>query len=139
MMNFILLDYSGHYFDEVAGTGLPRKREGKFIQVRHHPSATEYLVLSPRGLSAYHANIAERFFSSRGVKGAFNRKRDHYGLSSSEWEIVGGGMWEVDEGAMDVRFFGRSQAYGAFDPEGLGRRLRGLPVYSGYSIAVDGR
>ncbi|MDA8077742.1 MAG: hypothetical protein M0Z79_02275, partial [Nitrospiraceae bacterium] len=71
------------------------------------------------------------------VKGSLNRKKDHYGLSSSEWEIVGGGMWEVDEGAMVARFFGRSQAYGAFDQEGLAGRLRGLSVFSGYSITIQ--
>lgn len=136
-MNLVLIDYAREYFTTVAKTPVPEERQGKFIQVRRYSTDTEYIVFSVRELSAYHANIAERFFGAQGVGGRYNRKRDIYEISSSDWEITGGGMWEMDDGGRALRLFGESQAYGAFDHNGLVSRLITVPQLSKYRIAVN--
>jgi hypothetical protein len=130
-MDFVLIDYSLSFYKKTAKKTMPAGRSGKFVQIRD--LSTEYLVLSNRELSPYHADIAERFFLERGIGGDYNRKRDHYLISDPEWEIIGGGMWSVDsEGLFCLS--GRSQAYGRFDPGGLKERLRA--ALDGYRIEV---
>jgi hypothetical protein len=126
-MKCILIDY---------GNVAPRaaERRGKFIQVRR--SDTEYLVLSPRAGAAYHANIAERFFSEMGVPGRYNRKRDSYQVKAPGWSIVGGGHFELNEDWREFRLSGTSMAYGRFDPAGLREKLAASGPLSGYRITV---
>jgi hypothetical protein len=127
-MKFILVDYSrGFYGDRV-----PRERRGKFIQVRNRNR--EYLVLAPRELCQYHANIAERFFESVGLKGTYNAKRDAFSVEHPDWTIVGGGQWSADDGERRFELSGRSMAYGKFDHRGLARRLKKTEDLAEYSI-----
>jgi hypothetical protein len=130
-----MIDYSAYFFEEVSGLSVPEQRNGKFIQVRD--SDTEYLVLSPKRLSPYHANIAERFFLARGIAGTYNRKRDHYTVHDPDWVIAGGGIWEIDDEARKLSLSGTSMAYGGYDPRGLARRLRSADPLSGYRIKID--
>jgi len=131
-MSFNLIDYSKVYFKSVLKTPVPARRDGKFIQVRNNNH--EYLLLSPVELTAYHANIAERFFSGRGIGGRFNKKMDYYEVGDPEWEIIGGGMWSVDEGKKTLRLSGRSQAYGTYDSRGLAARISASGQFPGYSV-----
>jgi hypothetical protein len=126
-MKCIVIDY---------GTVGPRaaERRGKFIQVRKPD--TEYLVLSPRAEAAYHANIAERFFSEMGVPGSYNRKRDSYRVKDPGWSIVGGGYFELSEDRREFHLSGTSMAYGRFDPSGLCERLSASGSLSGFRITV---
>lgn len=137
MKHFIFIDYSIHYFTEVVRKAVPEKRQGKFIQVRRYSTDTEYLVLSVRELSAYHANIAERFFKEHGVAFRYNRKRDFLEVDSPDWEIVGGGMWEIDAGEKTLKLFGQSQAYGAFESMGMKSRLTKVPALKGFGITTQ--
>ncbi len=130
-MTFRLLHYSSIHY----GRTVPEQRNGKFIQVRHDD--TEFLVLSPRDLTAYHANIAERFFSEQGVAGSTNAHRTDFRSQDAEWEIVGGGSWEQDESARTLRLFGSSQAYGQFDRRGLAERIGQIPEFRDYRLTVE--
>lgn len=93
--------------------------------------------MAPAELCVYHANIAGRFFEESGVDGAFNPKRDVFSLTDTEWEITGGGFWEVDDGIRLLRLYGRSQAYGRFDASGLADRLGGLDELASHRISID--
>jgi len=115
-MELKVIDYSDMYF-----SSLPPARSGKFIQVMSEDS--EYLVLSPRELSVFHANIAERFFSSMGIRGQYNHKRDSYRIAHPSWEILGGGHWELDEETGALTLSGTSMAYGRFLSTGLAQKV----------------
>jgi hypothetical protein len=134
-MKLVFIDYSAQYYGKAEGNPLPNKRSGKFVQIRNKD--TEYLVLSPRGLAAYHANIAERFFLSMGITGTYNGKRDHYKVKNPSWVVAGGGVWEIDEGAGRLRLSGTSMAYGKFNARGLAGRLRSVSSLSGYDVRID--
>jgi hypothetical protein len=128
-MEFNLIDYSAHYFKQ----GAPRKISGKFVQIRSQ--SAEYIVLCPRELARYHANIVERFsLEKSGIRGHYNQKRDNFIIESPEWSVAGGGLWEIDEGARSLTFLGTSLAYGRFDPAGLREKI--LSLKPGWSVEI---
>jgi len=132
---FILLDYSEIYYREIGKTSVPDKRLGKFVQIRNN--GTEYLVLSPKGLSVYHANIVERFFTHRKVRGNYNGKGDHYVIGEDGWQILGGGIWAINDTGRLLHLSGTSQAYGQYDREGLREKIETVERLSGYRILID--
>jgi hypothetical protein len=133
-MKCILIDYGTPDPRAVKAGTRASERRGKFIQVRN--GDTEYLALSPKALAAYHANIAERFFSEMGITGSYNRKRDSYRVKSPGWSIVGGGHFALDEERRELHLSGTSMAYGRFDPAGLRERLYTSGILPGYRIIV---
>lgn len=116
---------------------VPRHRAGKFVQLRYDNDKEEHIVLSPRALSEFHANIVERFFLGSDVKGTWNARRDSYALHHPEWDIVGGGHFEINDDTRRLRLYARSIAYGRFDAEGLAARMALVGVLSGYALLVE--
>jgi len=120
-MKLTVIDYSKEHFSSP-----PRHGKGKFIQVLSEEA--EYIIMAPREMSAFHANIAERFFSSRGVRGRYNHKRDDYKIDHPVWTILGGGHWELEGDPGVLTLSGESMAYGRFQGGGLaGRMEKALP------------
>lgn len=120
-MKLTVIDYSPEHFPSP-----PRHRKGKFIQVLSEEG--EYIIMSPKEMSAFHANIAERFFASRGVQGRYNHKRDDFRIDHPGWTILGGGHWELEEDTGVLTLWGESMAYGRFQGTGLARRMeKALP------------
>lgn len=132
---FIFLDYSEIYYKTVGRPSVPDKRLGKFIQIRHND--TEYLILSPKGLSVYHANIVERFFTERSISGDYNGKGDHYEIAEDGWKVIGGGIWAINETDRLLHLSGSSQAYGQYDRRGLREKIETIKDMSGYRIVID--
>ena len=77
-MIFKFIDYSAIYFSTIAMKPIPSQHGGKFVQISHHPTSNEYLVLSPKDLSVYHANIVERFCLLNNIKGSYNARKDYF-------------------------------------------------------------
>ena len=121
-MTFTIVDYRQVYFVVLNNSHIPPRCKGKFVLISDHDE--QFAVFSPQGMSRFHANIVERFLSLRGVTGQYNAKRDHYECNSSDWEIQGGGHWELDEEKGTLRIFGWSQAYGGIDLEEMAACLR---------------
>ncbi len=134
-MRFVLTDYSHFYYATLSRTDLPARRQGKFIQIRG--DQIEYFLLSPRELSAYHANIAERFFAGKAIDGRYNGKRDHYEISAPGWKIIGGGMWAINDRERILYLSGSSQAYGRFDQQGLREKILSIREMAGYTVRID--
>ena len=134
-MSFVLIDYSDTHFESLQKKSVPHKRTGKFVQIRHYD--TEYLLLSPIELSTYHANIAERFFSQKDIKGRFNRKRDQFEALDPEWKVVGGGTWSINERDKTLELSGSSQAYGKYDRRGLREKIFRVKHLECYQVKVE--
>lgn len=130
------IDYSPQYFVGLMGQALPERRAGKFVQLLED-DADEYLVMSPRQLSTYHANIVERFFLKLDVSGEWNVKRDSFRLFDDHWSILGGGHFQIDDAARTLRLFSKSLAYGRFDPDGLAEGLATVEALNGYVIHIE--
>lgn len=138
LMDFELIDYSAAYFTEIKKVEIPRKRTGKFVQIFNEAADKEYLVLSPKELSIYHANIVERFFTIRKLKGAYNSRKDYFTIQEDDWNIAGGGFWVIDEDKKTLELSGTSKAYGPFEADGLKRRILKSGKLPGFSVFVNG-
>lgn len=122
-MEFELQDYSS-----VHHCRIPEQRDGKFIQA--FSAKCQYIVMAPKEMCAFHANIAERFFTGLGVNGRYNHKRDEFKVDHSGWTIAGGGHWRIDDAALTLELAGESMAYGRFISNGLARDIESaLPGY----------
>jgi len=132
-MTFI--DYTPFYYTSLARTALPPVTTGKFVQIRH--GGDLYLVLSPKELTKYHANIIERFCMDKGLEGNYDAKREVYRIHDRAWEILGGGKFERDTNTKAIKLYDNSMAYGKFRSEGLKGALEKLTEFSGYEILVE--
>lgn len=134
-MEFRLLDYSSVHFGTGKKGPLPVKRKGKFVQIRD--GDVEYMVLSPAGLSAYHANIVERFCLGEQIEGVYRTgKMDDFKVHDAGWDIVGGGYWQIDDAEKRLSLSGSSQVYGRFDSAGLAKRILSHDEMAGYDVHI---
>lgn len=121
---FSWVDYSEMYYQVICKASVPSRRGGKFVQLEN--DETEYVVLSPKGLSVFHANIVERFCALHEIQGHYNTQFNLFTIDDSDIDIVGGGFWEIDDMKRLLYMFGTSQAYGAFRVTNLKEKVLGV-------------
>jgi hypothetical protein len=131
----IFIDYTPFYYASIAGTAVPPVTAGKFVQIRNGDAV--YLVLSPKELTKYHANIIERFCMDKGIEGSYDAKRERFSIQDRAWVIAGGGKFERDGNKKAIKLFDNSMAYGKFKAGGLKQALASLPEFSGYTITIE--
>ncbi len=138
-MEFVLIDYSEFYYPEIAKRDIPLRRGGKFVQILNEDKQQWYLVLSPKELSKYHANIVERFCNLQGdIPGAYRHGGEYFEIFDPAWSVLGGGFWEIDDESRMIRFYGSSRAYGRFTSEGLAERIRSIDKrFAEYTVLVE--
>jgi hypothetical protein len=130
-----LIDYTHLYYIAIAKTDVPQVIIGKFVQIRN--KLMEYLVLSPKDFTKYHANIVERFCLDKRIKGNYDPDRKRYDIYGQEWDIGGGGKFEIDTTKQTIRFYDDSMVYGKFDSRGLPEKVNSIPAFSGFSVILD--
>ena len=131
----IYIDYTPFCYTSLAGTAVPTVTAGKFVQLRNE--GTLYLVLSPKELTKYHANIIERFCMDKGIEGRYDAKREKFTISDRAWQIIGGGKFERDGNKKTIKLFDNSMAYGKFDATGLREMIAALPELSGWTVVIE--
>ena len=134
-MPISFIDYTPFYYTSIAQMAMPPATAGKFVQIRHGNEL--FVVLSPRELAKYHANIVERFCMDKGIEGAYDAKRERFLIGDQAWQIVGGGKFERDMNKKAIKFYDNSMAYGKFDATGVKEALQALPEFSGYTILIE--
>lgn len=134
-MPTVLIDYTPFFYTSLAGTPVPTVVIGKFVQIRN--GNTLYLVLSPKELTKYHANIVERFCMDKSIEGSYDVKREKFTIMDWSWQIVGGGKFERDTNKKAIKLYDDSMAYGKFDATGLKEILGALPEFSGCAISIE--
>jgi Janus/Ocnus family (Ocnus) len=130
-----IVDYTQLYYTAIAKTNVPPVIIGKFVQIRNE--LMEYLVLSPKEFTKYHANIVERFCLDKGLEGYYDADRKRYDIYDQAWIVVGGGKFEIDATQKTIRFYNDSMVYGKFDSQGLTEKVSSFPPFSGFSIVLD--
>lgn len=131
----ILVDYTLFYYASVAEMPAPELVTGKFVQITN--GAVLYLVLSPRELTKYHANIIERFCMDKGIEGSYDPKREKFTIRDQQWQVLGGGKFERDTNTKAIKLYDNSMAYGKFRSDGLKETLAALPDFAGYTIMIE--
>lgn len=120
-MTLKYVDYSKLWYCKINNVQVPHHRSGKFIVVTNDGNL--WCILSPRDMSKYHANIAERFLNERSVSGEYDSSHAKYTPSQNDWVIEGGGKWEINEEQGLLVIYDSSQAYGRLDLKSLADRL----------------
>ena len=119
-----LIDYSQVYYSVLNKQPVPARRKGKFVYLINIASVEEFLILSPIELSKYHATIVERFCQLNAIEGRYTTaKRDYFEIHDSDWTIMGGGYWEIDDTVKTIVLNGCSQAYGSCDLKDLRAKI----------------
>ncbi|MDA8240757.1 MAG: hypothetical protein M0Z67_10355 [Nitrospiraceae bacterium] len=134
-MKTVFIDYSGMYYSGGKKASLPDNRSGKFVQLRKDD--VEYLVFSPSGLTAYHAEIVERFCRDRDIDGVYNTEKKRFDIHDQTWVVAGGGKFEIDGPGKRLRLYDNSMAYGRFDPRGLRERILQVEALKDYSVMIE--
>ncbi len=114
---------------------IPTIRNGKFVQVNKDRS--DYLILSPKELSKYHANIVERFCKQNNIDGYYNKEYHIFEIVDPVCEVIGGGKWKIDDQDKRIHLFDDSQAYGKFNTIGLKDKILSDKQFNGYQIRID--
>ncbi|MBI4690037.1 MAG: hypothetical protein HY754_07190 [Nitrospirae bacterium] len=136
---FELIDYSTIFYKTIAKKPMPEKRWGKFIQIKNEGNDTEYLILSPKELSVFHANIVERFCLMKKIAGDYTtRRKDRFEIHDPEWHIVGGGKWAIDDNEKRLVLFDDSGVYGKFDSKGLRKKIMDTDKFLDYEVKIIG-
>ncbi|MBF0517949.1 MAG: hypothetical protein HQK97_12725 [Nitrospirae bacterium] len=131
-----LIDYSDFYFRTKLREALPPQRAGKFVLVNNIRGA-QFILQSPKALSAYHADIVRLFCNQRGIEGIYNNELKYFEIHDDQWKVGGGGKWSIDDTAKTMRLWGYSQAYGRFNHAGLKESLSTINALSDYEITID--
>jgi hypothetical protein len=131
----VFIDYSELYYSGGKNASLPDKRSGKFVQLRK--GEVEYLVFSPSGLTAYHADIVERFCRDRGLEGVYNAGKKRFDVHDPALIVAGGGKFEIDVPGKRLRLYDNSMAYGRFDSGGLRERLLRTKGLKEYEVVIE--
>jgi hypothetical protein len=134
-MRTILIDYSEADYRDLAGTDLPDRYEGKFVQIRK--GATEYLVFSSKVFTRFHADIVERFCSDREIPGIYHSQNKSFEILDPAWVVKGGGKFERDREKKLLHLYDDSMAYGKFENYGLKEKILSLAVVSSYKVRID--
>jgi len=123
-----LVDFSHDYYTILLKQPVPACRSGKFVHVINVDTKEDFFIIAPIDLSPYHATIVERFCDKNHIKGRYvSAKRDDFKILDPDWQVQGGGFWEINGGEQSIRLYGFSQAYGGCDLEDLRAKIQDEP------------
>lgn len=136
-MKFDLIDYSEYYYTKSGHLQIPVCRGGKFVQIRNVITDTEYIVLAPKALAEFHADIVKLFCTFNKISGRESGKKKLFMISDSNWSVVGGGKWVMNSKKRIIELGDLSMAYGPFDHVGLEDKLLSLEQMKDYTIEIE--
>ena len=128
-------DYTEIYYRETLGQPVPEVTSGKFVHIAG--PVDEYLILSPRELTKYHAHIVERFCQIHaGLTCTPAPSGDAALLDQSGWRVCGGGRFRLNRAEQELTLWDSSKAYGAFDGAHIRNALTKDPDWNRYDVRL---
>ena len=82
-----------------------------------------HYVSAPLSTHPYHAHIVFAFLQEGGRGEAVLTDAAHCRILSPEWEVLGGGYYEVDASDRIFRLSGKSTAYGKYPAEAVRKNI----------------
>lgn len=134
-MRVVFIDYSETYYRDSAGTEIPERYKGKFVQIRK--GSSEYLVFSPKEYTRFHADIVRQFCREREIPGVFNSQSKTFDIHDPSWVVAGGGKFEIDRGKRFLHLYDNSMAYGKFDGKDLKKKILAVAKLSDYRVQIE--
>lgn len=126
-----------YHFGEIYQSRIPESdiSKGKFVQIVHQSQGT-FMLLAPKELCTFHAEIVNLFCETIEPNWAFelNSKSDNGILYEPEAKIIGGGFYEILEDQKRLNLGGASLAFGDYEAYGFDQQLAELERFQGYKI-----
>lgn len=97
---------------------------GKFVVLAD--ARRTHLALSSIEKTPFHAQIVQDYLESRGLAQVEAPDGNDCRILTPGWRILGGGYYEIDRENRQLRFFGRSTAFGRYPRELLLPHLNSL-------------
>lgn len=98
-----------------------------------------YFVCGPVVEYEYHANLVDRFCDHHEIGSTWERKPDVVGILDPDIQVLGGGHIRLDSVAMTAKIYGRSTAYGPFNPGDLACIPKNSTFLEDYDLHVVGQ
>jgi hypothetical protein len=128
-------DYTETYYRETLGQTAPATYSGKFVHIVG-PS-DEYLILSPKEVTKFHAHIVERFCQIHPEMSCSpSQSGDASLFDQSGWEVHGGGRFRIDRSEKTLTLWDSSKAYGIFDGVHIRDALRENPDWGQFDVQL---
>jgi hypothetical protein len=128
-------DYTDAYYETVRHEPAPDVRTGKFVHIVG--PTDEYLVLSPTGLTKFHAHIIERFCQLHAqLSCSLSPSQQEMLIDQRGWSVRGGGRFRLDRKTKTLTLWGSSKAYGDFDGAQIQERLSDAAGWNDYAVRL---
>jgi hypothetical protein len=119
---------------EIAKKRVEPKRHGKAVLIRYQQN--RWFVMAPQEFCRFHKDIVHRFFELRRVQ--FIERGKRIIAAETDWEVLGGCCYEVDDTLPAIRFWGESDAYGQLHfTHGLCDQLSSSDHFAGILVSID--
>ena len=105
----------------------------KFVVIED--AHTRHLVFGPVAKYAYHADLVARFCADHLVAAGWARRPDVMEIYDPSVRLRGGGVLEVDRGAMTMEIYGASRAYGDFRRKDVEHAIDASRDLAGYRVS----
>lgn len=98
-----------------------------------------HLVTGPIEHYPYHANLIAEFCDANEIPSSWVKIPDLVEIYDPGIRVSGGGHLRIDLDQNKMKLYGRSTAYGDFDPKEVGRVVGSDPFFNGYRVEVVGK
>lgn len=97
-----------------------------------------YFVCGPVSEYRYHANLVDGFCHRQDISALWDRKPDLVEILDTDVRVCGGGHIQVNLAAHKMKIYGRSTAYGPYNPDDLMGLADSSPFFDDYELLVIG-
>ena len=97
-----------------------------------------HFVCGPVAKYPYHANLVGRFCNQFEIGAIWERKPDLVGILDASIRVCGGGHIQMDLTARRLKIYGRSTAYGPYNPDHLDGLASSNAFFKNFDLLVIG-
>jgi hypothetical protein len=97
-----------------------------------------HLVAGPVSVYPYHAHLVDQFCIRHEIPSAWVKKPDFVEVLDPDVTVRGGGHILIDLAGRRMRIYGRSTAYGGFQPADLEQGLLSDAFFHGFEVETVG-
>jgi len=108
----------------------------KFVVIE--TSDARHFVCGPVAKYPYHANLVGRFCNQFEIGAVWERKPDLVGILDTKVRVRGGGHIQMKLAARKLKIYGRSTAYGPYNPDHLDGLAASNAFFKDFELLVIG-
>lgn len=131
----MVINYAADIIERALSPGNDTIVRGKFVVI--NKGGETFVVFSALEQIEFHANIVDRFAREHKLDGQYNVKQDEFFIKSDNWQVSGGGHWELNLDTGMLLLHGRSIAYGVADLNDVASRVANSDAFGNITVGVQ--